>query len=57
MYIGRNGSANVYHIKGILDDIRIYNRASSNEEIKQLYDITTDSNYEKDIHINEFALQ
>jgi hypothetical protein len=40
MYIGRNGSANVYHIQGFLDDIRIYDRALTGEEIFQLYDLT-----------------
>ena len=38
MYIGRNGSANVYHIQGFLDDVRIYNRALTEEEILDLYD-------------------
>lgn len=37
MYIGRNGSANVYYIKGFMDDIRIYNRALTDKEVLQLY--------------------
>jgi hypothetical protein len=38
MYLGRNGSSNVYHIKGYFDDIRIYDRVLSELEISELYD-------------------
>jgi len=44
MFIGRNGSANVYHIKGFLDDVRIYDYALSEEEVSELYDIDTGGN-------------
>ncbi|GAP41889.1 Concanavalin A-like lectin [Lentimicrobium saccharophilum] len=37
LYIGRNGSSSVYFIKGVLDDLRLYNRALSSIEIQQLY--------------------
>lgn len=37
LYIGRNGSSSVYYIKGSLDDLRIYNRALSNQEIQSLF--------------------
>ena len=36
LYIGRNGSANVYHIKGLLDDVRLYDRALSAGEVATL---------------------
>jgi hypothetical protein len=36
MFIGRNGSANVYHVKGLLDDVRVYGRALSADEVLQL---------------------
>lgn len=36
MFIGRNGSANVYHVKGLLDDVRLYNRALPADEIRSL---------------------
>jgi hypothetical protein len=39
MYIGRNGSANVYHVNGAMDDVRIYNRTLSETEIKSLYNM------------------
>ncbi len=38
MYIGRNGSQDVYYIQGKLDDLRIYNRALTDAEIKALYE-------------------
>ena len=37
MYIGRNGSQSVYFINSKLDDLRIYNRALNESEIKELY--------------------
>lgn len=37
MFIGKNGSANVYHVDGLIDDVRLYNRALSETEIKALY--------------------
>ncbi len=37
MYIGRNGSASVYYIKGDMDDISIYNRVLSKPQIDSLY--------------------
>lgn len=37
LYIGRNGSAAVYYLKGLLDEVRVYNRALSDTEIQQLY--------------------
>jgi len=36
MYIGRNGSANVYHIRGLIDEVRIYNRALTSDEVRLL---------------------
>jgi hypothetical protein len=36
MYIGRNGSSEVYFINGKMDDIRIYNRALTQTEILSL---------------------
>ena len=36
LYLGRNGSENVYHIKGIMDEVRIYNRILTDAEIIQL---------------------
>jgi hypothetical protein len=36
MFIGRNGSANVYHVRGPFDEVRLYNRALSAEEVKAL---------------------
>ncbi|MCX6162076.1 MAG: LamG domain-containing protein, partial [Ignavibacteriae bacterium] len=37
--IGRRGGANMFH-KGIIDEVRIYNRALSSAEVLQLYDIS-----------------
>ena len=37
LYIGRNGSASVYYIKGKLDDIRIYDRVLNSSEVDSLY--------------------
>lgn len=36
VFIGRNGSANVYHVRGLIDEVRIYNRALSAEEVRAL---------------------
>ena len=35
-YIGRNGSFSMYYLNGHIDDIRIYNRALTDSEIKTL---------------------
>ncbi|WP_428328563.1 LamG domain-containing protein [Mucilaginibacter sp.] len=43
VYIGRddpNNTDNGYFIQGLLDDIRIYNRAISASEVKKLYNLT-----------------
>lgn len=37
LYIGKNGSANVYHIQGYMDDIRIYNTALVESDVQNLY--------------------
>jgi Concanavalin A-like lectin/glucanases superfamily len=37
LYLGRNSSANVYHIRGVLDEVRIYDRALSSQEVGQLF--------------------
>jgi hypothetical protein len=37
LYLGRNGSSNVYHIRGVLDEVRIYDRALSSQEVGQLF--------------------
>jgi hypothetical protein len=37
MYIGRNGSSAVYYVKGLIDDMRIYNRVLADTELLQLY--------------------
>jgi Concanavalin A-like lectin/glucanases superfamily len=37
MYIGRNGSANVHHVNGLIDETRIYNRALTAAEVGALY--------------------
>jgi len=39
VFIGRNGIANDF-INGLIDEVRIYNRALSDAEIKALYDAT-----------------
>ncbi len=49
-----NNSA--YNFKGVLDDIRIYNRALSADEIKTLYDQTTDISGKTGASPSEFAL-
>lgn len=36
LYIGRNGSAAVYWIKGLMDEVRIYNRALNTQEVESL---------------------
>ena len=36
-YIGANGSYNSYYFLGDLDDVRVYNRALSTQEINELY--------------------
>lgn len=36
MYIGRNGSDNVWHVRGLLDEVRLYNRALTADEVKLL---------------------
>lgn len=36
MFVGRNGSANVYHVRGLVDDVRLYNRALTPEEVSIL---------------------
>ena len=41
MYIGRNGSSSVYFINGKMDDIRIYGRVLSDNEVNTLYLPTT----------------
>jgi hypothetical protein len=38
LYIGRNGSSDVYYINGKLDDIRIYSCALNAEEVFSLYE-------------------
>lgn len=43
LYIGRNGSSEVYYINGKLDDIRIYGCALNEEDIFSLYeDLSTE---------------
>jgi hypothetical protein len=37
LYVGRNGSSNVYHIAGLMDDLRIYSRVLTQQEILLLY--------------------
>jgi hypothetical protein len=37
MYIGRNGSQDVYHVNGSIDELRIYDRVLSNTEVTSLY--------------------
>lgn len=37
MFIGRNGSANVYHVRGLIDEVRLYDRALSADEVRNLY--------------------
>ena len=37
LFLGRNGSANVYHIRGLLDEVRIYDRALSSQEVGRLF--------------------
>ena len=37
LFIGRNGSSPVYFIQGMMDDIRIYDRALRLDEIQTLY--------------------
>ncbi len=39
MYIGRNGSASVHYINGLMDELRIYNRALSNSEVQEIFSL------------------
>jgi hypothetical protein len=42
--LGRHPVSNVYYFKGIIDEVRIYNRALSEEEIKAHYQAGSDFN-------------
>ena len=37
LYLGRNGSANLYHVKGLLDEVRLYDKALTDAEVSALY--------------------
>ncbi len=39
LFIGKNSSSETYHFHGIIDDVRIYSRILSEEEISYLYNI------------------
>ncbi|NQZ23345.1 MAG: hypothetical protein HRT53_14985 [Colwellia sp.] len=41
LYIGRNGSASTHFVKGNLDELRIYSRAISSDEVSELYLLDT----------------
>ncbi|MFD2161837.1 LamG domain-containing protein [Paradesertivirga mongoliensis] len=41
LYIGKDQPTNMYYYKGAMDDLRIYGRALSSQEIKQFYSSTS----------------
>jgi hypothetical protein len=57
VYVGyakfKGGSGAPYYAKGVLDDIRIYNRALSKEEIKLLYELKNDTKSPANIPVND----
>ncbi|MDA7676359.1 hypothetical protein N8584_00040 [bacterium] len=48
IFLGKEGFSNSYFFDGSIDDVRIYNRALSELEVKELYDLekTPESTYE-----------
>ena len=48
VFVGKHGNltAEIHHTLGIIDDIRIYNRALSEDEVKELYELKPNSGYE-----------
>ncbi len=48
LYVGkRNSGSYPYYFDGLVDEVKIYNRALTSEEIKQNYDSTSSSDYVK----------
>ena len=50
--IGRYGTSTVYYTNGLIQDVRIYNRALSDKEIEILYNIFN-PNINKTLQINK----
>jgi hypothetical protein len=40
LHIGKDSGSNNYYLHGVLDDLRIYGRALSNEEMQRLYNLS-----------------
>lgn len=59
LYIGRNGSLDMYHVDGGIDEVRIHNRALSAAEILSMYDTDLDQNgvtvYPGDVNRDEIV--
>jgi hypothetical protein len=49
LYIGRDSKSSGLYFNGLLDDIRIYNRALSEDEISSLYDLKTSVGVEPEL--------